>query len=148
MNTPRMWFLRVAVFVLVALVAIGASETLRGKVSPGLAQAVLHDHLYCYSVQPVHDHNVGVSVLDQFHPNREAVHVRNVKFLCTPADKDPDGGPPGPTNQVHYLCYGVQPQHTHSRDVRVVDQFHPSGETLKVTYNRHLCVPTIKTPAD
>jgi hypothetical protein len=110
------------------------------------------DHFTCYkagatsgSVKfPGIANPPGVSVVDQFGPS--TVAVQKPKFLCAPTDKLGED-PTAPLHPEHLLSFQIKNavKTTFPTNLKVVDQFNPSGLFVNAKKQAYLLVPSVKS---
>jgi hypothetical protein len=108
--------------------------------------AVLN-HFECYEVHPTASTSHTVTLDDQFGDG--TVRVRHPKRICNPAAKNTEDPTAvnAPDHLVGYPIFQLSPRFRRIRDVRVVNQFHPFDDPLRVDLVRpdYILVPSAKT---
>ena len=86
----------------------------------------------------------GISLVDQF--GAEQVEVKKPKFLCAPTDKNGED-PTAPTHPEHLKAYQIKypVKPVLPTNIKVVDQFNPSGLFVDAKKVSHLLVPSVKS---
>ncbi len=87
----------------------------------------------------------GVSLVDQFG-GPVSVEVKKPKFLCAPTDKNGED-PSAPTHPEHLKAYQIKypTKPVLPTNIKVVDQFNPSGLFVDAKKPSHLLVPSVKS---
>jgi hypothetical protein len=105
------------------------------------------NHFECYEVHPTASTSHTVTLDDQFGDG--TVHVQHPKRICNPADKNTEDPTAviAPDHLVGYPIFQSSPRFHRIRDVRVVNQFHPIDDPLRVDLVRpdYILVPSAKT---
>ncbi len=128
-----------------------ATPTLTSTPAPTPTLGTL-DHFTCYKAAatkgsvkfPGIANPPGISLDDQF--GSAQVAVKKPKFLCAPTDKNGED-PTAPTHPEHLKMYQIKNplKPLLPTNIKVVDQFNPTGLFVNAKKSSHLLVPAAKS---
>jgi hypothetical protein len=141
----RLRLMRLAPFVIVALVTVGAVLAAGAGEAPSSSHTATVtftlDHFLCYPIKSEGSDTPTVKVDDQFKQPRKATVV-SPQWLCNWAEKE---GSAVRSRRDHLLCYSTTSKESFSkRRVKVTNQF--KAVKLLVLKPNALCLPSGKSP--
>jgi len=103
------------------------------------------EHFHCYNTKNEEFESRGITLADQFNPDKWEDKINSAPFFCTPADKNGEGIK---DEKRHLTCYALQAGQMAQKNSRVLvtDQF--GKYELLVRIALELCVPSLKEVFD